>query len=59
MTEPERIKKMISLLAIALCWAHRLGEVLNETKPIEIKKHGRRAKSLFRYGFDLQHEVLS
>jgi len=56
--EPERIRKMIALLAIALCWAHRLGEVLHEQKPIKIKKHGRKAKSFFRYGFDCIRNIL-
>ena len=73
MIEPERIRKMIALLAIALCWAHRLGvgvswvvrvalpgytEVLHEQKPIKIKKHGRKAKSFFRYGFDCIRNIL-
>ena len=40
------------LLAIAFTWAHRTGEWQNEQKPIKIKKHGRPAVSLFRYGLD-------
>ena len=31
---------------------HRTGEWQNEQKPIKIKKHGRPAVSLFRYGLD-------
>ena len=58
MVEPERIRKMIALLSIALCWAHRLGEVLNEQKPIKVKNHGRKAKSFFRYGFDCIRNIL-
>lgn len=51
-THYERIKKLFVLLAIAFCWAHLVGEWRHEQKPIKIKKHGRPAKSLFRYGLD-------
>jgi len=58
MTHPERISKLIALMAIAFCWAHNTGEWLNEKEPIEIKKHGRKAISLFRYGLDHLREML-
>ena len=51
-TDKVRIKKLVALLAIAFTWAHRTGEWQNEHKPIKIKKHGRPAVSLFRYGLD-------
>ncbi len=50
--DPERLSRLIPLLTIALCWAFRMGEWLAAQKPITIKKHGRKAKSIFRYGFD-------
>jgi hypothetical protein len=49
---------MIALLSIGLCWAFRTGEWLAEQKLIEIKKHGRKAKSIFRYGLDHLCRVL-
>jgi Transposase DDE domain len=52
LTKSDRLKKLIALLAIAFCWAHIIGEWLAELKPINIKKHGRLAKSIFRLGFD-------
>jgi hypothetical protein len=52
MTIPERLSKLVALLAITFCWAHLTGEWLHEQEPIEIKKHGRKAISIFRYGFD-------
>jgi hypothetical protein len=58
MTHPERISKRIALMAIAFCWAHNTGEWLNDRQPIEIKKHGRKAISLFRYGLDHLRERL-
>ena len=40
------------MLAIAFCWAYKTGEWQHEITPIKIKKHGRPAVSLFRYGLD-------
>jgi hypothetical protein len=52
-TDMIRIEKLIALLAIAFCWAHKVGEWEHKEKPIEIKKHGRPAQSIFRYGLDV------
>lgn len=54
----ERIKKLFALLAIAFCWAHKTGEWRHEFRPIKIKKHGRPAISLFRYGLDYIIDVV-
>ena len=40
----------MAIVAIAFCWAHKVGEWQHEIKPINIKKHGRKAISLFHYG---------
>jgi hypothetical protein len=59
-TEDERLSKLFALLTLALCWAMRTGLWLHQWQPIEIKKHGRRANSLFRLGLDyLRHLVLN
>jgi hypothetical protein len=50
--DPERLSRMIALLTIALCWAFCTGQWLAQQRAISIKKHGRKAKSIFRYGFD-------
>jgi len=47
-----RIKKVMALLAIAFCWAHKTGEWKHQVKPLKTKKHGRPEQSLFRYGLD-------
>jgi hypothetical protein len=52
LTHPERIEKLVLVLCIAFCWSYRIGDIANQIKPIVIKKHGRRAKSLFRLGMD-------
>jgi hypothetical protein len=60
LVDSERLSRLFALLSIALCWAYRTGTWLHEQKPISIKKHGRKAKSIFRYGFDyLRHIFLN
>ena len=56
--DPERLSRLIALLTIALCWAFRVGEWLAQQNPIVLKKHGRKAKSIFRYGFDHLRRML-
>jgi len=58
MTKPERISKLVALLAIAFCWCHITGEWLHTQKAITIQKHGRKAISIFRYGLDKLREIL-
>jgi hypothetical protein len=59
-TDDERLSKLFALLTLALCWAMRTGLWLQQWQPLELKKHGRRAKSLFRSGLDyLRHLVLN
>jgi hypothetical protein len=57
-THPERLKKLMALMAFAFCWAHIIGEWLTRQKPLKIKKHGRRARSIFRQGFDHLRRIL-
>ena len=52
LSDPQRLSKLLALLTLALCWAFRTGEWLHQLKPLKIKKHGRKHKSIFRYGFD-------
>ena len=58
MVKPERIEKLLALLAIAFAWAHKVGEWRHEEKAIRVKKHGRKAQSWFRYGLDYLQDVL-
>lgn len=58
LTKPERISKLLALLTLTLCWCLRLGEWQHQQKPIPVKKHGRRAKSLFRVGLDLLRNIV-
>ncbi len=50
---PERIDTLMGLLALALAWAVKVGEMITQGgKLIPIKKHGRKAYSIFKKGLD-------
>lgn len=49
----ERIEKLICLVMIAFVWCYKVGDYLDQyVKAIVIKKHGHRAKSVFKYGLE-------
>ena len=52
LTDIDRLCKLFSLVLIAFAWVYKAGIYLDTLKPIKIKKHGRRAKSLFKYGLN-------
>lgn len=58
-TCPERIERLIGLLALAFCWSHLIGEKRARLhgRPRQLA-HGRRERSLFRYGLDRLQEIL-
>jgi hypothetical protein len=58
-TDLERLEKLLSLTMIAFLWCYKIGDYLDENiKKIEIKKHGRRAVSVFKYGLDYLSKFL-
>lgn len=59
LTDPERLSKLIALLALTFCWCHKIGEWLHEQKQLKLKKHGRKPKSIFRRGFDHLRRILT
>lgn len=59
--ERKRIKKLMALLAIGVCWAHRTGEWRATIKPIRLNKHRhsrRPQNSYIRYGLDYIREMI-
>jgi len=52
-TDPDKIEKVMFVLAIAFCWAYRVGDIQDKKQPIDIKAHGRKARSMFREGLNL------
>lgn len=58
LTQADRVQKLFALVIIAFTWAYIVGIELDKLNPIKIKKHGRRAKSLIRYGLDYITNIL-
>jgi len=58
LTDPDRVQKLFALVIIAFTWAYIVGIALDKIKPIKIKKHGRRYKSLMVYGLDYISNIL-
>ena len=52
LTHIARIEKLVFVLVVAFCWSYLVGEAKEEEAPIKTKSHGRKEKSIFRYGFD-------
>ena len=57
-TRLDRLGKLMAVLAVAFCWAHKIGEWQNEIKPIKIKNHGRKTMSVFRNGVNILRRIL-
>jgi hypothetical protein len=53
-----RIEKLILLIITAFVWCHKIEVHLHQIKPIAIKKYGRKAKSIFKYGLTFLDNVL-
>jgi hypothetical protein len=59
LTDLVRIEKLFSIVMLAFAWAYVVGVFANENiKPVRILKHGKRAKSLFKYGLEIIATVL-
>lgn len=61
--EPERLSRLVSVLAVAFAWAVATGEEVIEKQKQDgkqtLKAHGRRAKSALRHGLDLLRSMLA
>jgi len=59
LTDIERIEKLFALVTVAFAWAYVVGDYLHRyVKPIQIKKHGNKAKSIFKHGLTFIATVL-
>lgn len=58
-TELERIKRILAIVAVAFVWAYISGiDKHKNIRPIKVKKHGRKAFSFFKYGLIRLAEAL-
>jgi len=53
MTTAGRVERLFGLVTLAFACGLRVGVWRHAAKPIEVKKHGRRAVSVVRYGLEL------
>ena len=62
LTKRDRLKKLMTLLAIGFCWAHKTGEWQAQRKPIRYCKRrtgeSRPQYSYFRYGLDFIRDII-
>lgn len=61
LTHLERIDKLMTLLCVGFCWAHKVGEWRATLKPIRFNQYrdGKRPQySFFRYGLDWIREAI-
>lgn len=58
-TDQKRLEKLFMIVMIALVWCYKTGAHLDENiRPIKIKKHQRRAFSVFKYGMNYLNNIL-
>jgi hypothetical protein len=54
LTDLRRIEKLFSIVMVAFAWAYAVVIFVDQNiKPVKIKKHGRKAKSIFKYGLEM------
>ena len=59
-TDPEKVENLVGLLALAFGWARLVGEERAAREgPPTTKSHGRKERSMFRYGLDRLQNILS
>ncbi len=59
LTDLDRIGKLLLLVMIAFVWCYDVGEYVHRNiREIKVKIHGRKSKSIFRYGLDIVTEFL-
>lgn len=57
--DPERLSRLLAMLALTFCLCHKLGEWVHQQKALKLKKHGRKPKSTFRLGLDLLRSAIT
>jgi hypothetical protein len=59
LSQQKRLSGWFGFLALGLCWCLKVGQRLEEVAPLPVKKHGRRAVSVFQRGFRLLQSLLA
>jgi len=58
LTKKPRIEKLVAVLGVAFTICHRWGSIREQREGKKIKKHGYRARSVFRLGLELLHKMV-
>lgn len=58
LTKKPRIEKLVAVLGVAFTLCHRWGRVREQRQGKKIKKHGYRARSVFRLGLESLHKLV-
>ncbi|WP_187477736.1 transposase [Amniculibacterium sp. G2-70] len=59
-TDQKRLEKLFMVVMLAMVWCYKVGDYLHEkVKPIKIKKHQRRAFSVFKHGLNAINNILN
>jgi len=58
MCDRKKAEKLLFVVIIAFCWAYLVGIEEDQLKPIILKTHQRKSRSLFRYGYDILRRAL-
>ena len=59
LSQQRRLSGWFGFLALGLCWCLKVGQSEDEKKPLPLKKHGRRAVSVFQRGLRRLQSLLS
>lgn len=59
LSQEQRLSGWFGFLALGLCWCLKVGHYLDEIDPLPLKKHGRRAVSVFARGLGLLQSLLA
>ena len=55
----ERVEKLVALVFIAFVWCYKVGIYVDlYERKVKVKKHGYKAKSIFKYGLDYVASIL-
>lgn len=57
MSKKRSIEQLMGVLAVAFALCYHWGCVLEKKAGVKLKKHGHRAKSIFRQGFEAIHRI--
>ena len=59
-TDQNRLEKLFLIVMLALVWCYKIGDFVDQNiKPIKIKKHQRKAFSVFKYGLNYIKNILN